>query len=74
MKPTEKDAQAFKVISQVWEKAGLDFKRTILMFTPLGDTKEELEADAAFKQLAREELEKEGKRPEKSCDSLHGWR
>ena len=60
MNNIDKDPEAFMTISQVWSAAGLDFKRTALMFTPPGNTPEELRTDLAFKQLAKEELEKEG--------------
>jgi len=54
MKVTEQESQVFKEACQVWEKAGLDFKRTILMFTPPGNNPQELRTDSAFKQLAQE--------------------
>lgn len=58
MKTTEKSLQAFNQICQEWEKAGLDFKRTILAFTPPGNSPEELRTDSIFKNLASKELEK----------------
>ncbi len=46
----------FNEISKVWERAGLDFKTTALLFTPPGQTPEEKETGATFKVLAGRSL------------------
>jgi hypothetical protein len=58
MENMSKISEEYKRISETWKKAGLNFAKTILLFTPPGTTKEELEVDKEFKRLAREELDK----------------